>query len=396
MPRSPVANIAGKRYALAFIAVAACVTAVLAPAQADAFASGSPAISATVASIQRDWSYVPEYAAAPALDAGRLTDSSGHAVSGATVIVFPVLLNTRPNQALPAIARATTNAAGRFTIHLPRAKRALLHGLRPNGGVGNIHIIAFYPGAIANWFAPVQENGGDIAISNMVLQRLPAQAASAPAAVSPLASPDGCLVDSSTEKPNIKMIVGYKSNTNAKDIRYSAFTYTAEADETTGVGVSVTDASVGFSVQGTSSQTSGLTINYPTIKGKSSNYFEAWTTWDRQKLTCLFGRQKPYNEWLFVFDSVNAGAGTPAAPVVKATHCTRAAGGSTYTYYSTTQATWTRGASTSGIIGINLSSQDGWSRNAQLTYALKANGQICGTQNVPNGHNPSAGWLQTH
>jgi hypothetical protein len=395
MPRSLLGEIPGKRYALAVIAVAACVTAILAPAHADAFPSASPAISATVASIQRDWSYVPEYAAAPALDAGRLTDSSGHAVSGATVIVFPVLLNPRPNQALPAIARATTNAAGRFTIHLPSAKRALLHGLRPDG-IGNIHVMAFYPGEIANWFAPVQENGGDIAISNMVVQRLPAKAASASAAQSPLASPDGCFVLSSAEKPDVKMIVGYKSNTNAKDISYSAFTYTAEADETTGVGVSVTDASVGFSVQGTTSQTSGLTINYPTIKGKSSNYFDVWTTWDRQKLHCQFGRLTPYNEWLFVFDSVNAGAGTPGAPVVKATHCTRAAGKSTYTYYSTTQATWTGGASTSGIIGINLSSQDGWSRNAQLTYALKANGQICGTKNVPNGHNPSAGWLQTH
>jgi hypothetical protein len=395
MPRSLLAKIPGKRYALAVTAGAACVTAVLAPAHADAIPGSAPAISATVAGIQRDWSYVPEYAAAPALDAGRLTDSSGHAVSGATVIVFPVLLNTRPDQALPAIARATTDAAGRFTIHLPSAKRALLHGLRPDG-IGNIHVMAFYPGEIANWFAPVQENGGDIATSNMVLQRLPAETAPESGDLRPLASSDGCLVDTSTEKSNIKMIVGYKSNTKAGDISYSAYTYTDEANETTGVGVSVTDQSAGFSVQGTTSQTSGLTISYPTIKGKSSNYFDAWTTWDRQKLTCLFGRQKPYTEWLFVFDSVNAGAGTPGAPVVAAGHCTRAAGGSTYTYYSTTQETWTGGVTTSGVIGINLSSQDGWSHNAQLTYAMKANGAICGTTNVPNGHNPSAGWLQTH
>lgn len=180
-----------------------------------------------------------------------------------------------------AIARATSDAAGRFTVHLPNAKRALLRGIRPDGFY-NVHVIAFYPDAIANWFTPVQAKGGDVAISNLVLQRLPAQTATASAGLSPLASPAGCLVDTSTPKSNIKMVVGYKSNTKAGDISYSAFTYTAEADQTTGVGVSVTDESAGFSVQGTTSRTSGLTINYPTIKGKSSNYFDAWTTWDRQ------------------------------------------------------------------------------------------------------------------
>ena len=185
--RSLWARLPGKRYLLALIAVAAGLTAVRVPAYADALASGSPGVSATVASIQRDWSYVPEYLA-PALDTGRLTDASGHAVNGVTVIVFPVPVITHPDQACLAIARATTDAAGRFTVHLPNAKRVLLRGVRPDGFY-NVHVIAFYPDAIANWFTPVQAKGGDVAISNLVLQRLPAQTATASAGLSPLASP---------------------------------------------------------------------------------------------------------------------------------------------------------------------------------------------------------------
>jgi hypothetical protein len=47
-------------------------------------------------------------------------------------------------------------------------------------------------------------------------------------------------------------------------------------------------------------------------------------------------------------------------------------------------------------IGINLSSQDGWTADSALTYDLSKRGAICGVHNTPNGNHPSAGELDTH
>jgi len=155
-------------------AVAIGAAALLAPMNASATSEelfhASPA---ALASIQRSWSNVPEYSADPALDAGRLADPAGNPVGGATVIVFPVPETTGKDQPLTPIARATTDAAGHFTIHLPYAKRSLLQGFR-HGDHLNLHIIAFYPNAIANWFAPFSAAGHAIGKTNLVLQDLPA------------------------------------------------------------------------------------------------------------------------------------------------------------------------------------------------------------------------------
>jgi hypothetical protein len=54
-------------------------------------AAGKPTANA-VAAVQRSWSYVPQYSSAPALESGRVVDTGGHAVQGATVVVFPMVL----------------------------------------------------------------------------------------------------------------------------------------------------------------------------------------------------------------------------------------------------------------------------------------------------------------
>jgi hypothetical protein len=354
--------------------------------------AGAASTPAAVAAVQSAWSYVPEYQAAPALDTGRLVSSTGRPVADATVIVLPVPLGAAAGMKLTPVARATTDSAGRFTIHLPRSDRGLLQtAAGRSAGYLNLHVIAFYPGETASWFVPVKAASTVAAVSNLVLRKLPAASR-----VRPQGSPiTGCYVESTTERPNRAMTVGYKSNTKS-DVDYSQFTYSKGTTETTGVGTSFTAAGSGYSVDGTTSRTSGIAVNFPPIAGgPGSNYFKVSSTWYTDFLSCAV-EGAAWLEWYTAFDSVSAGDGTPGAPEVSAGYCSVATAGIANTYSTTTQETWTDGASLAGDIGINLSSQDGWSSDAELTYKLSANGAVCGVNNYPNYSSPSAGHLQTH
>lgn len=76
--------------------------------------------------------------------------------------------------------------------------------------------------------------------------------------------------------------------------------------------------------------------------------------------------------------------------------CSLAEAGVPVEYDTTTQSTWSQGVSISNQIGINLSSQDGWTTSAALIYDLAVVAPVCGVTNWPNRNNPSAGYLQVH
>jgi hypothetical protein len=403
--------------------------AALVPVSANASSPQDPFIAspAAVASIQNSWSAVPQYATAPVLDTGHLVDSTEQAVSGATVIVFPVPKVTEADQPLTPVARATTDSDGNYTLHLPTSQQTLLQNAGDADSL-NLHIIAFYPGGIANWFMPAPLDAAtptatvpvavatptatiptpttatttppaqSPATTELTLQQLPAgNAATALAAVSatPAGVPSGCYIVSHTENANVPLVVGYKSNAKSGDVNYSQYTYTSEADQTTGVGISLNAANTGFSVNGTTTHTSGVTIPFPQINGSSNNYFTVNSTWDNDTLACLVTGFS-WTEWYYALNSVNTERGTPGTPAVAAGYCSTEAGGVAISYTTTTQSEWSTGASVSSYIGINLSSQDGWTGSSALTYDLKGQAPICGVDNYPNANNPSAGYLQTH
>ena len=135
------------------VAVVAVAGIVLAGLLSDHSGAGS-ATSSALARIQQSWSSVPEYSSAPVLARGKVVSSAGVPVPGATVILFPVPLGPSPGRELTPLARATTDARGRFALHLPAASDGLLASAR-SGGALNLDIMAFYPGGIASWFTPV-------------------------------------------------------------------------------------------------------------------------------------------------------------------------------------------------------------------------------------------------
>jgi hypothetical protein len=378
------------------------VATTFAPGTAEATSAVDPfhASAASLESIQKAWSSVPEYASAPALATGRLTDPKGQAMAGATVVVMPVPNSPKVGQRLIAVARATTNSTGGYTIRLPAAERPLL---RPGKGDDlNLHIMAIYPDAVANWFVPVRPGTQEAPTANLVLRQVPRQktanatTGTVPAVVGPAPpGPASCVYLSDTEITKVPMVVGYKSTTHAADINYAKYTYTSTAAQTSGVGLSLTTSNGGFSVDGTTEKSSGVTMPFPTITGESSNYMTVYSTWNDAEWYCA-GYDNPYYAWVTSLNAVNTEDGTPGAPIVAAGHCSPEAPGVPISYTTTTQSTWSEGVNLSDYIGIDLSSQDGWTGSSALTYDLAEEAPICGVSNTPNSNNPSAGYLQVH
>lgn len=354
--------------------------------------------------IQQAWSAVPQYAGSPALDTGHLADPSGGSMAGATVLAFPESQNVRVGQVLAPVSRATTDSAGNYTLRLPSAKWTQLRGLR-NEDYANVHVIAFYPDAVASYFTPVKLSARTAGSTTMVLRQLPAANASkarAAAEAAAQAAPDeqvpaGCAVQSRKVYANRPLVVGYKSTLTASHINYAKYTYTSSASQTTGAGISFSGWNTGFSADGSTTQTSGVTIPFPTITGASNNDMTVYSTWYDDYLFCAnpagYG---DYYEYDMTFNSVNTEDGTPGAPAVAAGKCSLEAPGVPISYTQTTQTAWSGGANVSGVIGINLKSQDGWTGSSALTYDLKVKAPICGVSNYPNGNDPSAGYLQVH
>jgi hypothetical protein len=195
------------------------------------------------------------------------------------------------------------------------------------------------------------------------------------------------------------MVVGYKSTLTASHINFSQFTYTRTVSQSTGVGISLSGEHAGFSTDGTTSQSSGIQVNFAQIKGATSNDMAVVTTWNDTELNCIAsGTLQPFLAWEVTLNGVGGpwSNPTPGAPAVAAGKCLPEGPNAPFTITTTNQATDTQGVSLSNMIGINLSSQDGWTTSAALTYSLATDAPVCGVSNFPGSTNPSAGFVQVH
>jgi hypothetical protein len=372
-------------------AVAALALSALALTAQSAQAAGTPTARAAVA-VQKAWSYVPKYASAPTIDQGTIRNAAGQPVPGATVIVFPFLIGGgKPGSVLQPIARATSDSSGHFAIHLPAKRDALLMNRRSNGYL-NMHVIAFYPGGTANWFAPMRAGAHVAHVNNLVLKHtVKADAAQ----VAPNA-PAVCKNLTRTSVPNVPVIVGFKGSA-APTLKSATFTLKNTASTTMGVGVSATSEFGGFSASGTTTQSSGASLTWPKIAGASNNYFRAAALYYDQEVVCSVPAGGS-ETWTVTMNSINTADGTPGAEPVSAGHCSTMQAGSTNTYTKGSQETFKVGANLEAEgFNINLSTQTGWSASASLTFVAGSQAlPLCGVSNVPNGTNPSAGALTVH
>jgi len=370
-------------------AAALALTALTITAQT-AQATGTQA--AAVAAVQKAWSYVPEYASSPTIDQGTVRDAAGRPVPGATVIIFPFLINGgKPGSVLQSIARATSDGSGHFAVHLPANRDALLMSRRSNGYL-DMHVIAFYPGGTANWFAPMRAGTRVAHVNNLVLKYT---AEADRAQVAPNA-PATCVNSTRTSIANVPVNVGFHGSA-APSMKGVTFNLNAAATTTMGAGVSSTSEFGGFSASGTTTQSSGATFSWASLPGAGNNYYRAYALYYDQKVVCSspLGIE---DSWTLTENSISAPDGTPGAEPISAGHCTMLPPNKSQTYTTGTQNTFSAGANLELLhFNIDLSTQVGWSRDASITFTTGAESvPLCGVNNYPNATDPSAGELTVH
>lgn len=342
-----------------------------------------------VAALQHGWSHVPEYSSSPMIDQGRVLNSAGHAVSGAAVVLFPVFLGPKAGTVMTPLARATTDSSGHFTIRLPASRDGLLANSKSAGAL-NLHVMAFYPGGQASWFTPILAGAPHIAPSATLSLHT---VATSKIQVNPNA-PDVCVYGTPIVLSGFSVAVGYKSSLDTH-LNYTAFSYTTGVSNIFGAGVSDTGPYGGFSASGTTTEDDSTGSTFPNMPGAGSNNLLAQGVYYDQSTQCA-----PFPAyWSLYQNAVGGDYGTPGAAAVSAPDCFTAAGGTPVTIETTKQTTFSQGVDLQAVgININLSSQDGYSSSATLTYLLgDRSAPYCGVHNWPGATQPpSPGNIQIH
>ena len=161
-------------------------------------------------------------------------------------------------------------------------------------------------------------------------------------------------------------------------------TYTRGASSTIGAGVSVSGAVGSFKASGSSKVSSTVGIGFPPISGNASAQWRTEFIFAKFGYRCVGDPAGKYRK--YVVSAVEFVGGTQlltqATPT--ATHCVPYAAKSDYFSSSQKAITWTKGATVSSDIGVNLSSQTGFDTKTKLWIHVDVARHICGTNANPN------------
>jgi hypothetical protein len=380
----------GRRRTVARLSSMAALGTLTLSAGAVAIAGQSNAAVAVpdhVAAIQQAWSFVPDYSASPALDTGTVRNSAGKAIAGATVVLFPYLIAPKAGTALTPLARTVAGPDGTFTIRLPDADRAELASKRSEG-VLNVHIMAFYPGGIANWFEPIKPGASTALPARLTLRNAGTATATAATSSTPSAVGSNCsAIGNPKIRGGIPAQVGYKSSADS-NLANTSFTYTDSASATEGVGISGTGPNGGFSAAGTVTQNTEGNGVFTNMPGAGSNDLNGSGSYVDQEYQCYIDRfEPPQDEWQFSPDVINSQYSTPGAKAVSAGYCNKTTANTEEKVYTSSQSTFSDGIQAEAIgLNINFSIQIGYATDSELIYTMgSAADPECGVGNYPNG-----------
>lgn len=358
-------------------------------------ASASSVTQSSIEAIQRGWSYVPAYSTGnPELAQGKVLSSSGSPLSQATVILFPVLSGTAAGTVLTPIARTTTDSRGRFTLRLPASRFSRLTSARSEGAL-NFHLIAFYPGGIAQWFYSLPKATSAPGSATMVLHE--SSTSNSSNLQGNTISPDVCAALGNPTQVSFLAIMGMKES-DATDLANTNFSYGTSNSATLGVGISYTAANVGFTANGSTTQITGLTGTFNSLPSASNNDLESTAIYEDQEWHCATPNSQTF-WWQMTQHSVGGASGTPGTAPVPVGHCYGYLPKTTATISNGTQQTFSAGVNLSAKgFGVNLSAQDGWSTQSVLNYTMgNTNGHpVCGQYDFPGTSGVNVGVVGVH
>lgn len=172
----------------------------------------------------------------------------------------------------------------------------------------------------------------------------------------------------------------------------ATFTYTNGASNTLGVAVSATGASGSFSQSGTSTVSSSGVAGWGARTGNVS--YSTFFTYEKWQRSCedVFISPTPWIVNVTVKASRFDGGTTTGSPAIPtANYCVTLGRNSHFMVSSTKAATNSTGVSLSSVIGINVSSQAGYSTAVSADYwnrSVSTDRRLCGVSGTPGSGSP--------
>lgn len=175
------------------------------------------------------------------------------------------------------------------------------------------------------------------------------------------------------------------------------FSYSSGTTTTLGVAVSASGSMGSWSASGTSTRSTTSTVSYGTITTATRPLFETSFTWQKTKKVCdipgQFG-QPGFTTISYHYNPIAwGGGGTIVANgqfdfTPPSAYCASYSANVGIHKTSTTASTYSTGAQVSLGIGINLSSQSGYSSSTSIKMTMPSHtgGQICGLNGSPGGN----------
>lgn len=158
--------------------------------------------------------------------------------------------------------------------------------------------------------------------------------------------------------------------------------YVSGASSSLGVGVSTSGKYGTYSASGSVSRSASGSIDYP----KSAGFQHDYTGFRYGKYGYWCDTQPNYLKYQVYATSWAGGSSiyhpttSPSAP-----YCVPNVAGSVFTKQTSTAYNYSTGASTAGDIGINLSTQTGYTSALKVVYTFASARKLCGTNDYPGG-----------
>ncbi|MFE2062408.1 DNRLRE domain-containing protein [Streptomyces sp. NPDC059467] len=164
--------------------------------------------------------------------------------------------------------------------------------------------------------------------------------------------------------------------------------YSKGASSTLGVGVSAEGTYGSWEASGTNAKSTTLTNDYPSYGNHRGAYYKTEFSYGKYYIQCSNGRYTEHDYYEVRAKGYYGGEKVSRAYIPKATHCAPYLKGGKFTRTTSKAVTWTDGAGLAGAVGVNFSSETGYSTDATVQYSFNANRYICGTGGAPGGSHP--------
>ena len=311
--------------------------------------------------------------------------SGGHTISGATVILYAwprqAVLDALPKGAdvpLRVVGSAISTSTGQYAITVSNWKAVRASA---DGNVVNLEVRALSGRVGAAFFFPRMlvgtTLGPALAVDNEARhQSLTPQQANLALIRGPSRKPPGPPCPTAKVKWLGKRWTTVGITASKVNAVKMSFNYASGQNSSLGVGFSATDGKGSWSQNGTMSVTESGTSGFTPTKGKVTTVektkFKYW------KFENCLGFYAHVTGYAGGTEGVHVG-------VPRATHCDSWSAGSKWTKSTTTAWKFSGGVGIAYYLGINLSSQTGYSTTASITWHFGHHTFLCGKNDDPGG-----------